>query len=489
MPEESDSSDKPNDKSTMSSSQTSPNKPDPARTRQSLARKAKVTSAADAISKRVAQQEEDNVLRPGVPVHGTEHIPSKSNDTQQRHTRSNFSNTQQRPVSNGSPFQPDLRFTPINSSARPPQNAPQQPIARPGSNDNHQPPLAGEELDHFDNEFNGLTPSSLPPRQNSSALTSANWRVKSNQQKIDPPALNVQAPVFDPSHHTKPLLVIPSRFYPHKITKRNSISKNATRSREPPITYTRSPPIYTSTRTFDAKPAPKEMPRPQPTDDYLNQAVDDPVRATAPQRLLIILDLNGTCVYRGHSSSPGIPRPHLQPFLKYLFEYHDVMVWSSAMPKNVNKMCRNIFTPEQFERLTATWTREDLRLGRLIATKIKGHKMLTWVWVALNPHKKDKTWWYDQTNTVLIDDTRLKAAAEPWNLLEVPEWDGHDQKDEILEKARKYIDENLRWTRDVSQYLHKHPPTFSTPVTVSRETGKAADSLADDIAMLDLSKG
>jgi len=252
------------------------------------------------------------------------------------------------------------------------------------------------------------------------------------------------------------------------------------------------------------------MPRPQPTHDYLNQAVDEPVRSVVPRRLLIVLDLNGTLLYRGSSSSPGRPRPHVESFLQYLLENHDVMVWTSAMPKNAEKMCRNIFTPDQYRKLLTIWTRADLRLGELINTAVKGHKRLTWVWHALNGKKQDRSWWYNQTNTVLIDDSRLKAAAEPWNLLEVREWDGHDMKDDILDRARDYIDKNLRRTQDVSQYLHKYPPLFGTHVPVTKAAdmkmadpkmadkktvdsktadSKTADSLAEDIAMLDLSKG
>ncbi|GAB7340657.1 hypothetical protein MBLNU457_7052t1 [Dothideomycetes sp. NU457] len=546
----SESPDKSNDDSDMSSSQDPPYKPDPARTQQYLVRREKVTSAADAISKRIAQQGKDKALRSRTPVNKTEHMPTKSNDTLTPHNPKDSSNTQQRPISNGAPFQPDPRFTPIDLSRRLSQNdAREQPSARAGTKNTQQRPVIKDELEEFDREFEELapnisparkdsstitrstptvpsrrppqneslqqssarrewrnshqrqntenqrgdfdkkfekltlnpqpqrkdsnvlsfTPSTQPPRnKENNALTSTNWRTKSNQQNIDPPGVSVQASNVDPLCRTEPLL--------RKLT---------TRSVETPITYT---PTKRSSYVFSAAYAPREMPRPQPTDDYLNQAVDDPVQASAPQRLLIILDLNGTCVHRPRSASPGTSRPHLQPFLEHLFEYHDVMVWSSAMPKNVIKMCRNIFTPEQLQKLVAMWTREDLRLGRLIATRIKGHKQLTWVWEALNPLKKDKSWLYDQTNTVLIDDTRLKAAAEPWNLLEVPEWDGHDQEDDILERAREYI-ELLRWTRDVSQYLHKHPPSFSTPATVSRETKNAADSLAEDVAMLDLSNG
>lgn len=460
--------------------------PDPRDTPDSVRTRPHLASAANNVRRTIAQQEEDNALRPNAAIAESEHMPTKSDDTSTPHTQNESSNTQQQPVSNGAPFRPDPRFTPIDLSRRLTQiDESEQPSAQLASKNTRQRPLAKDELGDFDNEFEELAPKTRPQRKVSSALRSTNWRVKPEQQNVERPALNAQARVFAPSRRVESPLVILSRLTPYKITKRYRTPKPATENNDPPISYTRSP---LSVRDFSAAYAPREMPRPQPSDDYLNQAVDDPVRATAPQRLLIILDLNGTCVHRHQSSKPGSPRPHLKPFLEYLFEYHDVMVWSSAMPKNVNKMCRNIFTPEQFDKLVAMWTRENLRLGRLIVTKIKGHKQLTWVWEALNAIKEDKTWLYDQTNTVLIDDTRLKAAAEPWNLLEVPEWNGHDQDDDILRQARKYIDENLCWTRDVSQYLHKHPPTFSTPATISGGTQKAADSLAEEIATLDLSK-
>lgn len=116
-------------------------------------------------------------------------------------------------------------------------------------------------------------------------------------------------------------------------------------------------------------------------------------------RKLLVLDLNGTLVYRsphrswrdrypgsgdavaattvkdGHPQSDPSqlrpirvthPRPYLTPFRDYLFhpstkQWLDTMVWSSAQPRNVNDMVEKCFGDMKGE-LVAVWTRDRLGL-------------------------------------------------------------------------------------------------------------------------------
>jgi hypothetical protein len=113
--------------------------------------------------------------------------------------------------------------------------------------------------------------------------------------------------------------------------------------------------------------------------------------ASAPRKLLI-LDLNGTLLVRSQAGSPH-PRPYMPSLRDYLFDsrtrkWLDVMVWSSAQTRNVEKMVRRCFFDvelgevlgeqelEQQQgsksktgdkwggKLTAVWARDTLGLSK-----------------------------------------------------------------------------------------------------------------------------
>lgn len=78
---------------------------------------------------------------------------------------------------------------------------------------------------------------------------------------------------------------------------------------------------------------------------------------------LLVLDLNGTLVYRNksHSNSRNAyPRPYLGCFFKYIYRPQadenqprpwEVFVWSSAQPHNVRVMLESTFDPAHIEGL------------------------------------------------------------------------------------------------------------------------------------------
>lgn len=178
------------------------------------------------------------------------------------------------------------------------------------------------------------------------------------------------------------------------------------------------------------------------------------------------MDLNGTLVHRpNRKSSPKnfVPRPSLQPFLTHLFANYHVVVWSSAQPANVLAMCENIFTPDQHGRVLARWARDTLGLDATqYYEKVQVYKQLTKIWAdpALSTthpaHAAGECW--GQHNTVLIDDSALKAAAEPHNLVELPEFTGtpRQAQDDALLQVAGYLTE-LSWHRDVSAFMRRTP--------------------------------
>ena len=65
---------------------------------------------------------------------------------------------------------------------------------------------------------------------------------------------------------------------------------------------------------------------------------------------------------------------------------------------------------------------------------------------------------FGQHNTVLIDDSALKANAQPHNLLEIPEFEATPEQMEgdVLREVAGYLDV-LRHQEDVSKYINKQP--------------------------------
>lgn len=170
----------------------------------------------------------------------------------------------------------------------------------------------------------------------------------------------------------------------------------------------------------------------------------------SPQRLLLILDLNGVLIFR--PSGKGKPqsfrtRPGLQDFLDYCFTNHRVMVWTSTRKANADAIVAKLFSPEQRQSLLAIWTREDFRLSQAdFNARTQVFKRLSWVWEhpVLNPAEA-----WDASNTLLLDDSVLKAAAEPWNLVHVPEWEGKDLQDAHLLRVVQKV-ERLAMTNNVA---------------------------------------
>ena len=217
---------------------------------------------------------------------------------------------------------------------------------------------------------------------------------------------------------------------------------------------------------------------PVPTSSYLDQASAEPFRVSKPQPLLIVLDLNGTLLMRSKSRAAVTPRPFLQQFLDYCLRNHHVMVWSSATPQSVTKMCKAIFSQEQRQKLVAEWGRNTLALSaRDYARQIQVYKRLELVWDDANiskshPKRANGGVW-SQANTVLVDDSIYKAASQPFNQIALPEFDlgavkGQDARKSIIEKeenmrvlkmVEEYLDEARMWS-DVSGYMKRNKLDF-----------------------------
>ncbi|PWY71570.1 HAD-like protein [Aspergillus sclerotioniger CBS 115572] len=219
-----------------------------------------------------------------------------------------------------------------------------------------------------------------------------------------------------------------------------------------------------------------QLKRPMPTKAYLDQSSQPPKRNSWSQPLLIILDLNGTLVHRKDRSLPPRIRKRagLEDFIKTLMQKYKVMVWSSARPPTVDGVCRQLFLNKSRTRLVAEWSRDHFNLPKKqYNAKIQVYKTLGTVWAdegiqasypglrdlkAPVPDTFEKARW-DQTNTILIDDTIFKASSEPHNLLEIPTFDESAGPEDAttLAKVLRVLEE-LAKHDDVSQALHHWQP-------------------------------
>ncbi|KAK5004829.1 hypothetical protein LTR28_008429, partial [Elasticomyces elasticus] len=202
--------------------------------------------------------------------------------------------------------------------------------------------------------------------------------------------------------------------------------------------------------------------KPQPTLEYLNSAAQDPQLDTHPNHLLVVIDLNGTLIHR-KSSQNFTPRPRLDAFISYLIEHHTVLVWSSAQPVNVQGICGQIFSLDQMKKVAGIWARDTLRLTKKqYARGGQVYKELRWVWdhagvQAEHPRAKEGQQW-GQHNTVLIDDSALKAASEPHNNLLIEEFEAKPEqmKEDALMQVVGYL-ELARQYKDVSAFMRETP--------------------------------
>lgn len=218
-----------------------------------------------------------------------------------------------------------------------------------------------------------------------------------------------------------------------------------------------------------AETAPREqkdpkiyLPAPIPTPEYLMQAALQAEVRIPPLRKLVILDLNGTLLYRPNSRKQPrrmIARPFLQEFLAYLFDNFAVMVWSSAKPDNV-KVLVEIGLGQYRHRLLACWGRDTLGLEpKHYSMNVQCYKNLTQIWTSKEIQRSEFGTPFDQRNTILIDDSSLKAAAQPHNLLEIPEFKGVEADtavQDVLAEVVGYL-EVLKMQEDVSKFIHKDP--------------------------------
>ncbi|KEQ60717.1 HAD-like protein, partial [Aureobasidium melanogenum CBS 110374] len=199
--------------------------------------------------------------------------------------------------------------------------------------------------------------------------------------------------------------------------------------------------------------------RPTPSLPYLMNSLVTSPKLDRPKSLLVVLDLNGVLAFRKKKSRGYKPRPNLDTFLDYLFSNHYVMIWSSGMPENVERIMGHMLSYERQQKLVAIWSRDKLRLpAHLFSEKVQVYKQLSWIWEDPTLQMNAPLGGWSQRDTVLVDDSIDKAAAEPHNLIEVDEFTNSAAQHEntTLLDVISYL-ETIRWYDNVSAEIRAAP--------------------------------
>ena len=240
-------------------------------------------------------------------------------------------------------------------------------------------------------------------------------------------------------------------------------------------------------------------PAPKAAAQYLENARKSPEILKSPKKLLVILDLNGTLLVRpnGRANPTNFKlRPGVSSLLDYLFANHIIMVYSSARPENVGIITNKLFSVTQRAQLAAVWSRDKLDLTEVqYRNKIQVYKKLGKVWAdntiqaSASPGQK-----WDQSNTVLVDDSHLKALAQPHNLVQITEFENNapraggeplfrwqKEQQEILESLQAKL-EVLKWQVNVSRLIREWQAGAKKAPGVVDETVDQKTGQAEEIA-------
>ncbi|EXJ71899.1 uncharacterized protein A1O5_04400 [Cladophialophora psammophila CBS 110553] len=212
-------------------------------------------------------------------------------------------------------------------------------------------------------------------------------------------------------------------------------------------------------------------PAPTASEEYKRKAALAPAIRQAPQKLLVILDLNGTLLVRPNRHRPRniIVRPGVTQLLDYLFQNHVVMVYSSTKPDNCAAMVDQFFHHTQRSAMAGVWARDKLGLNKVqYDSKVQVYKKLEPIWEDKKIRKKaepGQRW--DQSNTVLVDDSHLKGLGQPRNLLQIPEFlnnaprqggqallNWQREQEQIVYSIQQKLEE-LKWQVDVSRTIRE----------------------------------
>ncbi|KAK9154908.1 hypothetical protein Sjap_002388 [Stephania japonica] len=199
------------------------------------------------------------------------------------------------------------------------------------------------------------------------------------------------------------------------------------------------------------------------------------VPSTIVKKKLLVLDLNGllvdivSFVPRGYRSDTRInkkdlfKRPFCDDFLKFCFEKFKIGVWSSRFKWNVDRVVDYVMGDRKNELLFCWDQSHCTDTGVMTIENSCKPLMLKELQKLWDKHDPDLPWElgeYNQSNTLLLDDSPYKALRNPpHTAIFPPPYSFSFQNDDSLGPGgdlRVYL-EGLAMTDDVQKYVEQHP--------------------------------
>ncbi|XP_048329591.2 uncharacterized protein LOC107418927 [Ziziphus jujuba] len=212
-------------------------------------------------------------------------------------------------------------------------------------------------------------------------------------------------------------------------------------------------------------------------DGELSQIDVSPERALVShaRKKLLILDVNGLLVdfvacmpnkYKPDiviSKKAVFKRPYCDEFLQFCFDKFNVGVWSSRTKKNIDTVV-NFLMPVSKHKLLFCWDQSHCTMTGFNTIENRSKplvlKELKKLWEKLDPDLPWERGDYDQTNTLLLDDSPYKALRNPVNTAIFPySYDYRDFEDTSLGPGgdlRVYL-EKLAMAENVQKYVEQNP--------------------------------
>ncbi|XP_065858820.1 uncharacterized protein [Euphorbia lathyris] len=205
------------------------------------------------------------------------------------------------------------------------------------------------------------------------------------------------------------------------------------------------------------------------------------------KKKLLVLDLNGLLVDIVSNPPKGcrgdikvrrqaiFKRPFCVEFLEFCFERFEVGLWSSRMKRNIDSIV-DCLLGDIKHKFLFSWD-----LSHCTSTQFKTlenkHKPLVFkelrrIWEKCFPGLPWEKGYYNESNTLLLDDSPYKALLNPANTAIFPyPYQYQDKTDNALGhggELRAYLEE-LAESENVQNFVEQHP-LGQNPITKKSET-------------------
>ncbi|CAJ2669128.1 ubiquitin-like domain-containing CTD phosphatase 1 isoform X2 [Trifolium pratense] len=156
-------------------------------------------------------------------------------------------------------------------------------------------------------------------------------------------------------------------------------------------------------------------------------------------------------------------RPFCSEFLNFCFKRFDVAVWSSRLERNVNNIV-SCLMGDMSQKLIFCWNVSQCTTTT-IATLEDNRKTLVFkdlrkIWDKYDPDLPWEKGYYNESNTLLLDDSPYKALLNPpYNSVFPYTFDCRNQQDKALAPKgalRKYL-RRLAKAEDMLKFVEQHP--------------------------------